>query len=210
MNNLKYLTLSFSAFLISSCTISPSKIEEVNLVVNDFNMSQLSSLGDKLFVITSPKSKFNKHSQVYKLEKTKIIFYKSKNVNYSITSNKAELLNAEIIKLDGNIEIVDMSEEKNIINADSFYWDIKKADFLLEGNVRLNNKNVDLFSSKAFLNKNTNIVKFFKPVKYNFKNKKNNSTYNISANNAYYDLGNKSLIFKSDSDKQRVKSKITF
>tara|TARA_B100000945_G_C19911800_1_gene381004 strand:- start:75 stop:512 length:438 start_codon:yes stop_codon:yes gene_type:complete len=144
------------------------------------------------------------------LDKTKIIFYEKKNVKYTVNSNKAQLLNNEIIKLTGNIEIVDISDDKNIINADSFYWDIKNSNFILEGNVRLNNKNVDLISSKAFLNKNSNILKFFKPVKYNYKSNKNNSNYNISSENAYYDLSNESLIFKSDSEMERVKSKITF
>ena len=210
MNKLYHLILSLLVFLISSCKVNDSKIEEFNLVVNDFNMSQLSSLGEKLYVITSPKSKFNKHSKVYLLDETKIIFYDKENVKYTVHSNKAQLLNNEIIKLTGNIEILDISDDKNIINADSFYWDIKNSNFILEGNVRLNNKNVDLLSSKAFLNKNSNILKFFKPVKYNYKSNKNNSNYNISSENAYYDLSNESLIFKSDSEMERVKSKISF
>ena len=75
--------------------------------------------------------------------------------------------------------------------------------------MRLNNKNLDLLSSKAFLNKDSNIVKFSKPVKYNYKNKKS-TNYRIRSENAYYDLSNESLIFKSESDKGRVKSKINF
>ena len=210
MNKFKYLILSITIFLISSCKINTSKNIEVNLIVNDFNMSQLSNSGEKLYVISSPKSKFNKHSQIYLLDKTNIEFYDKNNIIYTVNSNNAQLLNHEIIKLSGDIEIVDISDDKNIINADSFYWDIKNENFILEGNVRLNNKNIDLLSSKAFLNKKSNIVQFFKPVKYNYKNDKNTSNYNLRAENAFYNLSNKSLIFKSESKKERVRSKINF
>ena len=210
MNNLKLFTLSIAIFLLSSCKLVPSKDKEINLIVNDFNMSQLSSLGEKLYIITSPKSKFNRNSKVYLLDKTKITFFNKKEIKYTVNSNEAQLLNHKIIKLNGDIQIVDVSDEKNIINADSFYWDIKDENFILEGNVRLNNKNIDLISSKAFLNKNTNIIKFFKPVKYNYKNIMNKSTYRLSSDSAYYNLINNNLVFESESPKERVRSKISF
>ena len=210
MNKFKYIVLSIIFLLISSCKLKPIKNKEVSLIVNDFNMSQLSSVGEKLYEITSPKSKFNKQSQIYLLDKTKIVFYDKKKILYIVYSNKAELLNHETIKLSGNIEIFDISDDKNSINADNFYWDIKNSDFTLEGNVRLNNKNIDLLSSKAILNKDSNIVKFFSPVKYTYKNKKNDSNYKLRAENAFYNLSNKSLIFKSESQKGRVQSKIKF
>ncbi len=210
MNNLKLFTLSIAIFFLSSCKLVPSKDKEINLIVNDFNMSQLSSLGEKLYIITSPKSKFNRNSKVYLLDKTKITFFNKKEIKYTVNSNEAQLLNHKIIKLNGDIQIVDVSDEKNIINADSFYWDIKDENFILEGNVRLNNKNIDLISSKAFLNKNTNIIKFFKPVKYNYKNIMNKSTYRLSSDSAYYNLINNNLVFESESPKERVRSKISF
>ena len=210
MSKIKYIFLSIILLFISSCDFNTNQNKEVSLIVNDFNMSQLSSVGEKLYDITSPKSKFNKKSQIYLLEKTKIVFYDKNQITYIVYSNKAELLNHETIKLSGNIQIFDASDDKNNINADNFYWDIKNSDFTLDGNVRLNNKNIDLISSKAILNKYSNIVKFYNPVKYFYKNSKNNSNYNLSAENAYYDLSNKNLIFKSDSKKERVKSKINF
>lgn len=210
MNKLNCFALSIIVLLISSCKLNTAKNDEINLIVNDFNMRQLSSVGEKLYDITSPKSKFNKHSQIYLLDKTKIVFYDNKKIIYIVYSNKAELRNHETIKLSGDIEIFDESDEKNSISADNFYWDIKNSDFTLDGNVSLNNKSIDLISSKAILNKNSNIVKFYNPVKYFYKNSKNNSNYNLRAENAYYDLSNKSLIFKSDSNKERVKSKIKF
>ena len=210
MNKLNFLVLFLSFLFLSSCKTGTSNIKEINLIVNDFNMSQLSKFGKKLYVITSPKSKFNKHKQEYLLDKTKIIFYEGEEIKYKIISNNAQLLNHEIIKLNGNIEIVDLSESNNSITTESFSWDIKNSLFILEGNVRLNNKNVELLSSKATLNKDSNVVKFFKPVKYNYKSNKNNSVYNVSSENAYYDLRDESLIFRSDSNNERVKSRISF
>ena len=210
MNKFRILALTVSIYLLSSCKLEPYKDKEINLIVNDFNMSQLSTLGEKLYIIKSPKSKFNKNSQVYLLDKTKITFFDKKEIAYTVDSNEAQLLNHKIIKLNGDIQIVDVSDEKNIINADSFYWDIKDENFILEGNVRLNNKNIDLMSSKAFLNKNTNIIKFFKPVKYNYKNSMNKSTYKLSSESAFYNLLDKKLIFESESEKERVRSKIYF
>ena len=210
MNKLKYYSLLIIVLLTSSCKLNLSENKEVSLIVKDFNMSQLSSVGEKLYEITSPQSKFNKQSQIYLLDKTKIVFYDNKKIIYIVYSDKSELLNHETIKLSGNIEIFDVSDDKNNINADNFYWDIKNSDFTLEGNVRLNNKNIDLISSKALFNKETNIVKFFSPVKYTYKNTNNNSNYKLRAKNAYYNLLNKSLIFKSDTQKERVQSKIKF
>jgi len=210
MNKLNFLVLFLSFLFLSSCKTGTSNIKEINLIVNDFNMSQLSKLGKKLYVITSPKSKFIKHKQEYLLDQTKIIFYDDEDIKYKIISNNAQLLNHKIIKLKGNIEIVDISESNNRISAESFLWDIKKSQFILEGNVSLNNNNIELLSSKATLNKDSNVVKFFKPVKYNYKSNKNNSAYKVSSENAYYDLRDESLIFTSDSNNERVKSSISF
>ena len=79
---------------------------------------------------------------------------------------------------------------------------------MLIGNVKFENSLVTLSSNKAILKKSTNIIEFFNPVKYKFKDNMKDSGYEINSENAYYDIDKKSVIFKSKE--ARVRSKIYF
>ena len=67
-----FLIFSIS-LLLSSCSTSIKKIDS-NLAIDDFSMTHFETNGDKLYSISSPKSKFIKDIQIYKLDKTKIFF----------------------------------------------------------------------------------------------------------------------------------------
>ena len=85
---------------------------------------------------------------------------------------------------------------------------LKKNQFTLIGDVVLNNNSINIESSKAVLNKKENIIKFFKPVKYRYLNNSSTLNYKVKADNAYYDLNKKTLLFESKNE--RIKSKINF
>ena len=200
--------LIFSIYLLlSSCSTSIKKIDS-NLAIDDFSMTQFEINGDKSYAISSPKSLFIKDIQIYKLDKTEILFYKDNKVSYIINSLKSSLLNNKDIELEGNVKLYDQNNKANTINANKAFWNIDKYEFTLIGDVVLNNNSINIESSKAVLNKKENIIKFFKPVKYRYLNNSSTLNYKVKADNAYYDLNKKSLFFESKNE--RVKSKINF
>ena len=200
--------LIFSIYLLlSSCSTSIKKIDS-NLAIDDFSMTQFEINGDKSYAISSPKSLFIKDIQIYKLDKTEILFYKENKVTYIINSLKSSLLNNKDIELEGNVKLYDQNNKANTINANKAFWNIEKYEFTLIGDVVLNNNSINIESSKAVLNKKENIIKFFKPVKYRYLNNSSTLNYKVKADNAYYDLNKKTLFFESKNE--RVKSKINF
>ena len=205
---IKSLLIFFIYFLLSSCTTSIKKIDS-NLAIDDFSMTQFEINGDKSYAISSPKSLFIKDIQIYKLDKTKILFYEENKVSYMIKSLKSSLLNNnKDIKLEGNVRLYDLNNKANTINANKAFWHIDKYEFTLSGDVILNNNFINIESSKAVLNNKENIIKFFKPVKYRYLNNSSTLNYKVKADNAYYDLNKKTLLFESKNE--RVKSKINF
>ena len=200
--------LIFSIYLLlSSCTTSIKKIDS-NLAIEDFSMTQFEINGDKSYAISSPKSLFIKDIQIYKLDKTEILFYEENKVSYIIKSLKSSLLNNKDIELIGNVRLYDLNNKTNTINANKAFWNIDKYEFTLIGDVILKNNSIKVESSKATLNKKENTIKFFKPVKYRYLNNSSTLNYKVKADNAYYDLNKKTLLFESKNE--RIKSKINF
>ncbi len=197
----------FFIFLISSCDVKTTSKSYSKLKINNFKLNQFSNNGEQLYSITSPISTINQRQQIYNLDKTIINFFDNNKLKYTINSDTSTLFNDEKkIILEGNIRIIDNAEDKTIINAEKFIWDIDKSKFQLNGNVSLNNKFINLKSSKASLNKKTNIIEFSNPVSYKYKDN-NNEEYNISSENAYYNLKNNKVIFNSS---KRVKTKFAY
>tara|TARA_Y100000589_G_scaffold17872_1_gene14839 strand:+ start:3047 stop:3670 length:624 start_codon:yes stop_codon:yes gene_type:complete len=197
----------FFIFLISSCDVKTTSKSYSKLKINNFKLNQFSNNGEQLYSITSPISTINQRQQIYNLDKTIINFFDNNKLKYTINSDTSTLFNDEKkIILEGNIRIIDNAEDKTIINAEKFIWDIDKSKFQLNGNVSLNNKFINLKSSKASLNKKTNIIEFSNPVSYKYKDN-NNEEYNISSENAYYNLKNNKVIFNSS---KRVKTKFVY
>ncbi len=204
----KILIFSIYLLLTSGCSKPIRKID-LNLAIEDFYMTHFNNNGAKLYSISSPKSSFIKDTKIYKLDKTEILIYEKNQVNYIINSKISSLLNNNNdIKLEGNVRLYDLNNKENIITANKAFWNIDKTEFVLIGDVMFNNMSINLISSKAVLNKNNNIIKFFKPVKYRYLNNASDLNYKVKADNAYYDLENKSLRFESKN--KRIKSKINF
>ena len=107
----------------------------------------------------------------------------------------------------GNIKLKTLKEDEDILYADNFIWDIEDTKYLLEGNIRFENKNIILKSGKAKLGTD-NIIEFFKPVKYIIKNDNNDGKYEINSENAYYNLDTESVSFKAND--KRIRSIIYF
>ena len=208
MHRYFYLIFILSSFFISSCNVNSKKVDKSILIIEKFNLNHYSQNGSKLYMLDTPYSVFNQTDQSYLLNKTNIKFFDNEKVKYNVSSDSAKLLNNKFLELKGNIEINDFNNDKTIIKSNNLFWDIDKSEFILEGNVSLFNNIINLSSSKALFDKKEDIIIFYKPIKYNYKDEDGIRKYNISSENAYYNIITKDVIFKSKNDK--VKSKLVF
>ena len=208
MNRYFYLICILSSFFISSCNVITKEAVKSVLILENFNLNYYSKDGSKIYVLETPYSVFNQTDQSYSLEKTNIKFFEDENVKYNINSDSAKLINNKFIELTGNVRINDFNSNKTIIKSNNVSWNIDKSEFILKGDVSLENNIININSSKASLDKNDDIILFYNPVKYYYKEEDSMRKYNISSENAYYNITTKNVIFKSNNDK--VKSKLSF
>ena len=177
--------------------------------INTLDMNIFSKEGEKLLSIKSPYSYYDKERNTFDLKETTINLFKDNNLEYIINSDNSKLSNNnKLLELDGNVIVKTIIQQGDELTANSFTWNIQNSEYLLIGNVKFENSLVTLSSNKAILKKSSNIIEFFNPVKYKFKDNMNNSGYEINSENAYYDIDNKSVNFKSKE--ARVRSKIYF
>ena len=208
MNRIFCLIFIVSSLFISSCNVNTKKTNKSVLIIEDFNLKHYSKNGSKLYMLETPYSVLNQTDQSYLLNKTNIKFFDQENVKYNVNSDSAKLLNNKFLELKGNVEINDFNNNKTIIKSNNLFWDIDKSEFILEGEVSLVNNIINLSSSKALFDKRDDTILFYNPIKYNYIDEEGIRKYNISSENAYYNISTKDVIFKSKDDK--VKSKIIF
>ena len=204
----KYNLLIFLPILILGCT--PKVVEENKLIqkINSLDMNIFSKSGDIIYSVTSPSSSYDNDKQKFQLKKTTINIFKGEETKYTIYSDESTLSdNNKILELKGNVKLKAINKNNDTLFADYFIWNIKETNYLLEGNIRFENKNIILMSGKAILGQE-NIIEFFNPVTYTIKGKKNNNKYEINSENAFYDIDAESVSFRSNNKK--VRSVINF
>ncbi len=204
----------YKLFLILPIIIIGCKNKEIDekylsQSINTLDMNIFSKEGEKLISIKSPYSKYDKAKNSFDLKETTINLFKDNNLEYIINSDNSKLSNNnKLLELDGNVLVKTIIQEGDKLTANSFTWNIQSSEYLLIGNVKFENSLVTLSSNKAILKKSTNIIEFFNPVKYKVKDNIKDSGYVINSENAYYNIDNKSVNFKSKEE--RVRSKIYF
>ncbi len=208
MNKLFYLIYILISFFLTSCNVTTKQEGKSVLIIEKFNLNHYSKNGSKLYTLDTPYSVFNQTDQSYLLNKTNIRFFDKEIVKYNIQSDSAKLLNNKFIELKGNVKINDNNNDKTIIKSNNLFWKIDKSEFVLEGNVTLENNFINLNSSSALLDKKKDIIIFYNPVKYKYIDENKLRNYNISAENASYNIKTKNVIFESKNDK--VKTKLVF
>ena len=207
MNNINRLII-FLPFVIIGC--APNVIEENKVIqkIDSLNMNIFSKEGNKIYSIASPNSSYNLGELKFILKKPIINIFKGEETKYIITSEESTLSdNNKLLKLRGNVELKTINEDEDILYADNFIWHIEENNYLLEGNIKFENQNIILNSSKAKLGSN-NIIEFFNPVKYIIKDVNKKNKYEINSENAFYNLNTESVSFKAKDKK--VKSIIYF
>ena len=203
-----YRLIIFIPLVILGCT--PNVIEEKKVIqkINSLDMNIYSKEGEKIYSITSPDSSYNIVKLEFELKEPTINIFKNEEIKYIISSEKSTLSeNNKLLKLNGNVMLKTLKQDKEFLYADNFTWKIEETNYLLEGNIKFENKNIILNSSKAKLGTN-NIIEFFNPVKYIIKDANKENKYEINSENAYYNLNTESVSFESND--KRVKSIIYF
>ena len=207
MNNI-YRLIIFLPFFILGC--APNLIEENKVIqkIESLDMKIYSKDGDKIYAITSPKSSYDISELKFELKNPTINIFKGEEIKYIINSDSSTLSeNNKLLKLKGNVKLKTLKQNKDILHANSFIWNIEETHYLLEGNIRFENENIILNSGKAKLGLD-NIIEFFNPVKYIIKGENNENRYEINSENAYYNLNTESVSFNSKD--KRVQSIIYF
>ena len=198
----------FLPFLLLGC--SPNVIEENKLVqkIESLDMDIFSKKGDKIYSITSPDLIYNNSKLKFELKKPIVKIFKGQETKYIIISEESTLSdNNRLVKMSGNVKLRTINQDDDFLYADNFIWNTEETKYLLEGNIRFENQNIILNSSKAIMGSD-NIIEFFSPVKYIIKDDNNNNRYETNAENAYYDLDTETVSFKAKD--KRVKSIIYF
>ena len=207
MSNI-YRLIIFLPLFILGC--APNVIDENKVIqkIESLDMTIFSKSGDKIYSITSPNSSYDNIELEFDLKNPIINILNGEETKYIISSEKSTLSeNNKLLKLKGNVKLKILKNNEDILNADNFIWNIENTNYLLEGNIRFENKNIILNSEKAILGSD-NIIKFFNPVKYIIKDENNENKYEINSENAYYNLVTESVSFQAKD--KRVKSIIYF
>ena len=207
MSNI-YRLIIFFPFFILGC--APNVIDENKVIqkIDNLDMVIYSEKGDKIYSIISPNSTYDKITLNFNLKKTTINIFEGEDIKYIINSDSSKLTNSnKIVELNGNVQLRSLNQENDSLKGDNLIWNINESKYEFIGNVRFENKNIKLNSSKAVLGKD-NIIEFFNPVKYLIKSKNNDNQYEINSENAYYNIKNDSVSFKAKE--KRVRSIIYF
>ena len=207
MNNLYKLILILPIFIIGC---APNIIEKKDFTkeINNLDLNIFSENGEKKYAITSPYSIYDNFKNKFQFQKTTINIFQDDKIKYIINSDESFLSRGnKILELKGNVKLKTINQDGDFLFADNFIWNIDESNYLLSGNIRFENKNVVLQSGKAKM-ASDNIIEFFNPVKYIIKDENNENKYEITSENAYYNLNTESVSFKSKD--KRVKSIIYF
>ena len=195
MTKIYRLIIFLPTFMIGC---APNLIEENKVIqkIDSLDMDIYSKNGDKIYSITSPNSSYNKSELKFEFKKPTINIFKGEETKYIISSEESTLSdNNKLLKLRGNVKLKTLKQDEDKLYADNFVWNIEANNYLLEGNIRFENQNIILNSSKARLNSD-NIIEFFNPVEYIIKDENNDNKYEIKSENAYYDLNTKAVSFQ--------------
>jgi LPS export ABC transporter protein LptC len=207
MNNI-YRLIIMLPIVTLGCTTNVLEENKIVQQIDRLDMNIFSNKGDKIYSVTSPNSKYDKVKLQFNLERTTINIFEGEDIKYIITSNSSKLINNnKIVVLNGDVKLRRLYLNNDYLYGDNLEWIVNKSKFELLGNVKFENKNLILYSSKAIMGKD-NIIEFFNPVKYVIKGENNEDKYETNSENALYNINTESLIFRSKNE--RVRSVIYF
>jgi len=203
-----YSLLFFLQLVILGCSSNVIEEHRATQKIENLRMNIFSESGEKIYSVTSPYSSFNKNKLKLQLNNTTINIFNGEKIKYIIQSDESTLSNNnKLVMLKGNVKLKTLKQDDDMLMADNFIWNLEDTNYLLEGNIKFENNNIILNSSKAKLDSD-NIIEFFNPVKYTFKSNNNENKYEINSENAYYNIKTGSVSFKAKDN--RIRSIIYF
>jgi len=122
---------------------APNVIEENKVIqkIDSLDMNIFSKKGDKIYSITSPNSSYDNIELKFELKKPIINILNGKETKYIITSEESTLSdNNKLLRLKGNVKLKTLKKDGDFLYADNFIWNIENTNYLLEGNIRFENK----------------------------------------------------------------------
>ena len=198
-----YRLIIFLPLFILGCAQNVIDDNKVIQKIDNLDMVIYSEKGHKIYSIISPNSTYDKITLNFNLKKTTINIFEGEDIKYIINSDSSKLTNNnKIVELNGNVQLRSLNQENDSLKGDNLIWNINESKYEFIGNVRFENNNIKLNSSKAILGKD-NIIEFFNPVKYIMKDDNNKEKYKINSENAFYDLDKESLSFGAKDKKVR-------
>ena len=208
MNKINKLLLTF-ILLIYGCKTNEINTNKYSQRFSSLDMNIYSKKGSKLYSINSAYSSYDKVSQIFNLNETTIYLFDDNKSQYIITSDNSIISNNnKKLELIGNVKMKTLPDKENKLYGNTFTWIVDESEYTLKGDVKFENNNVILSSNKAKINKGTNIIEFYNPVKYIIKSNNEIKNSEIVSENAYYNIDTKSLKFTASKD--RVRSKVYF
>jgi len=144
-----YILIFFLNLVIIGC--APNVIEEKKVLqkIDDLDMNIFSKKGKKIYSITSPNSSYDNDKLEFDLKNPTIKIFKGEETKYIIVSDESTLSNDNnFLELKGNVKLRTLNQNGDILFADNFIWNIEETYYLLEGNIRFENQNIKLNSSK--------------------------------------------------------------
>ena len=208
MNKINKLLLTF-ILLIYGCKTNEINTNKYSQRFSSLDMNIYSKEGSKLYSINSTYSSYDKVSHIFNLNETTIYLFDDNKSLYIITSDNSIISNNnKKLELIGNVKMKTLPDKENKLYGNTFTWIVDESEYTLKGDVKFENNNVILSSNKAKINKGTNIIEFYNPVKYIIKSNNEIKNSEIVSENAYYNIDTKSLKFTASKD--RVRSKVYF
>ena len=134
------------------CTSNVFDEKKVKQNIDSLDMTIFSKSGDKIYSITSPNSSYDNVELKFELKKPIINILNGEETKYIISSEESSLSNNnKLLKLKGNVKLKILKKDGDILFADNFIWNIEDTNYLLEGNIKFENRNIILNSGKAIL-----------------------------------------------------------
>ncbi len=144
MNNFYRLIILLPVFILGC---APNSIKEKKIIqkIDSLDMNIFSKSGNKLYSITSPNSIYNNNELRFELKTPTINIFNGDETKYIINSDDSTLSdNNKLLKLKGNVKLKTLDQDEDFLYADNFIWDIEENNYLLEGNIRFENKKYHL------------------------------------------------------------------
>lgn len=186
--------------LISGCqeTTDQSKKAAPPFVLKSLELSQKKANGELDWDLKSPMAYYHLSNKTVSARDPEGILYKSNKPSFEISANIATVINdGEIVILEGNVKLQQVTGEKVLITGDRLQWTPKDSIMSIDHNPQAFNKNTRIKSNKAEFHQSTHELIFTGPTQLDRwkkqRHENQNPTIVITGGNSTWNLDNGSF-----------------